>query len=155
QRRRATLALTIGSCSNELSLARRSPRHSSQVGWGLWSYGVCQRWQRRNGRKGDDVLRPIRIGAIQALSVGRPLPLGTGARPSLVAACDTAFLLIIGEESVQAARILSRWSRHEDAGADTAAGIRRRRQLGRAVLRKLLVEAAHFAPLHCRFGIEP
>jgi phosphopantetheinyl transferase len=67
-----------------------------------------------------------------------------------------AALLVIGEESIQAQRILSQWSRREDAGADSVgAAIRRRRQLGRAVLRKLLVEAAHFAPVHCRFGVEP
>ena len=99
--------------------------------------------------------RPIQIGAIHALAVGRHPSTGHGARLSATELRDTAFLLIIGEESIQAKRILSRWSRHEDAGADTAAGIRRRRQLGRAVLRKLLVETAHFAPLHCRFGVEP
>jgi 4'-phosphopantetheinyl transferase len=102
------------------------------------------------------VVWPIQIGAIQALAVGRHLSRGYGARLSAPELRDIAFLLIIGEESVEAKRILWRWSRHEDAGADTAAaGIRRRRQLGRAVLRKLLVETAHFAPLHCRFGVEP
>jgi 4'-phosphopantetheinyl transferase len=69
---------------------------------------------------------------------------------------DIAVLLVIGDESIQAKRILSRWSRHNDAGADTvAAAVRRRRQLGRAVLRKLLVEVVQLAPLHCRFGVEP
>jgi 4'-phosphopantetheinyl transferase len=62
---------------------------------------------------------------------------------------------VIGEESIQAKRILSQWSRHEDAGAESGgAAIRRRRQLGRAVLRKLLIAAACFAPLRCRFGDE-
>jgi 4'-phosphopantetheinyl transferase len=100
------------------------------------------------------VVRPIEIGAIQEIAVGRYLSRGCGV--SGPALRNIAAVLIIGEQSVQAKRILSRWSRQEDAGADKAAAlIRRRRQLGRAVLRKMLVEVAHFAPLHCRFGVEP
>jgi phosphopantetheinyl transferase len=102
------------------------------------------------------VVRPIQIGAIQAIATGRHLSRRHGARPPAPELRDIAFVLIIGEESIQAERILWRWSRHEDGGADTAnSAIRRRRRLGRAVLRKLLVEMAHFAPLHCRFGVEP
>jgi 4'-phosphopantetheinyl transferase len=108
------------------------------------------------GREGCDVVQPIQIGAIQAIAVGPRLSRARGARPSAPALRDIALVLIIGEQSVQAKRILSRWSRHEDGAADTAnALVQRRRQLGRAVLRKLLVEMAHFAPLHCRFGAEP
>jgi phosphopantetheinyl transferase len=103
----------------------------------------------------EDVVRPIEIGVIQTIAFGQHLSKGRGARLTAPQLRDIAVLLIIGEESIQAERILSLWSRHEDAGADTAATVRRRRQLGRAVLRKLLVEVAHFAPLHCRFGFEP
>src|SRR5262249_5039070 len=99
---------------------------------------------------------PIQIGATHGMAAGRSPPRRGNARPGTPALGDIAILLVIGEESIQATRILSRWSRQEDAGADTAgATIRRRRQLGRAVLRKLLVEAAYFAPLHCRFEVEP
>jgi len=98
------------------------------------------------------MLRPIQIGVVQALAVSRP----GSARLPAPALGDIAVVLVIGEDSIQAKRILSQWSRHEEAGADSAAAaIRRRRQLGRALLRKLLVEAAHFAPLHCRFTVEP
>jgi 4'-phosphopantetheinyl transferase len=102
------------------------------------------------------MVRSIQIGAIQAIAVGRHPTTGSGARPSRRELCDIVALLIIAEDSVQAKRILSRWSRPNDAGSDTAAvAIQRRRQLGRAVLRKLLVEVAHFAPLRCRFQVEP
>ena len=102
------------------------------------------------------MVRPIEIGAVQAIAVGRHLSRGCGAPLAASALSDIAVVLIVGEESIQAKRILSRWSRREDAGADDAAQvIRRRRQLGRAVLRKLLVELADFAPLQCRFGVEP
>jgi 4'-phosphopantetheinyl transferase len=127
----------------------------------VWPWTACSSARRRSsaslrvagaGREGCDVVRPIQIGAIQTIAVDRRLSRWDGARPSL----PIALVLIIGEQSVQAKRILSRWSRHEDGGADTTnALIRRRRQLGRAVLRKLLVEMVHFAPLHCRFGVEP
>jgi len=99
--------------------------------------------------------KSIQIGA-KAIAFGRHLSRGSGARLSGPALCDFVAILIISEDGVQAKRILSQWSRPEDAGPDTAAtAIRRRRQLGRAVLRKLLVEVVHFAPLHCRFVVEP
>ena len=98
---------------------------------------------------------PIQIGA-KANAFGRHLSRGSGTRLSGPALCDFVAILLISEDGVQAKRILSQWSRPEDAGPDTAAtAIRRRRQLGRAVLRKLLVEVVHFAPLHCRFVVEP
>ena len=98
---------------------------------------------------------PIQIGA-KANAFGRHLSRGSGTRLSGPALCDFVAILLISEDGVQAKRILSQWSRPEDAGPDTAAtAIRRRRQLGRAVLRKLLVEVVHVAPLHCRFVVEP
>ena len=98
---------------------------------------------------------PIQIGA-KANAFGRHLSRGSGTRLSGPALCDFVAILLISENGVQAKRILSQWSRPEDAGPDTAAtAIRRRRQLGRAVLRKLLVEVVHVAPLHCRFVVEP
>src|SRR5262245_14575993 len=79
-----------------------------------------------------------------------------GARPSGLALCNVVAVSVVAESSIQAQRILSRWSRPDDAGSGRAApAIQRRRELGRAVLRKLLVEVAHVAPLHCRFGVEP
>src|SRR5262245_14868511 len=110
---------------------------------------------RKLESEGYDVVRSIQIGAIQAIVAGRHLSRWKPARAAAPAFCDIAAVLIVGEESIQAARILSRWSRPEDAGANAAASIRRRRQLGRAMLRELLVKVARFAPLHCRFAVEP
>ena len=100
--------------------------------------------------------RPTRIGAIQAIAAGPLLSRERGTRQSGPALRDIVVVLVVAESGVQAKRILSRWSRPDDAGSDSAApAIQRRRLLGRAVLRKLLVEVAHVAPLHCRFGVEP
>jgi len=100
--------------------------------------------------------RPIRLGVIQAIAARPHHSRKRAARPLGSALCNVVAVLVVAEGSIQAKRILSRWSRPDDAGSDSAApAIQRRRQLGRAVLRKLLVEVARVAPLHCRFGVEP